>query len=679
MLRQIRVLAAILFAATLAAGQGAPRLLYEVEVRDDDFDAFHHALEIFGPDRAEVALSVAAWAPGSYRLMNAAKQIKDVVAVDERGAARAVTHPNDLTWVVDSKGATRITVRWTFDKPGRGVNNRSYLTQHGGLLDGPRNYLYWRDHKELPAHVRFKLPADWKVGTGLSPTFDPMVFTAKNADWLLDCPVLLGKIETWNFEVKGVPCRVAYDNQGKAIPFDPPKVVDCVRRIVVAASDIMGGVPYEHYTFIYSNGGGGGLEHLTSTTIGTSSTALRQNPNALQGVTAHEFFHTWNVKRLRPKALGPFDYDGPVRTKSLWISEGLTSYYANIILARAGLMSEEQFISSYDGTISGFVGNPASRVISPEEASWTVWDSAYLSGAISYYTQGEILGLLMDLEIRGRTENAKCLDDAMRLMFQRFSGPVGFQSEDVVTAIYDATGVDLHDFFLRHVSSAQEIDWGHYFRFMGCTAAVTKRVVPAVAFEVTSAENGVAVRVDEQSAFGRAGLKTGDVVLAVDGVEVGSGGALTRALRRADVGQKVAIKIRRATDEKTIEVTIPASPDSAALRLRAIEDRIVIGSPPSDSALEKSGFMGDDQIVAVNGTAISNLAQARAALAVPTPGDVVKVTVRRSGVEKVIEHRTSPRIVENFKLELDPKATPLELEIRRSLIGERRVAESRSR
>ncbi len=669
-MRTFRLAAALLVLAVAVFGQAAPRLSYQVEVKDGDFEAFHHQLEIDRPDVPEVTLAVAAWAPGSYRLLNTAEQIEGVVATDQAGGARAIKHPDKLTWIVDAKDATKLTVRWHFTKPGKGVNNRSYLTKNGGLLDGPRNYLYWHDHKDLPAHVRFKLPPDWKIGTGLTPTFDPTVFTARNTDWLLDCPALLGRIELWPFEVKGVPMRVAYDNQARAVTFNKDGLVECCRRIADTASDIMGGVPYEHYTFIFSNGGGGGLEHLTSTTIGTNSAQLKQDPYAHQGVIAHEFFHAWNVKRLRPKALGPFNYDGPVRTKSLWISEGITNYYTQIILARAGLIDEQQFVQSFQGTISGFIANEASRVISPEEASWSVWDGPYMMGPISYYTQGEILGLLLDLELRGRTGNTKSFDDVMRLLYKRYSGPAGFQSEDVVATVLDATGIDLHDFFLKHVSAAQEIDWNHYFRRMGYRATLDRRQIPAVSLQVTGTEGGVRVRVEEGSAFGRAGLKTGDIVLAVGKDEVASGGALTRALRKIDIGATAELKVKRGEGEPiVVKVPIEPASDVSNLRLKDAEGRLVVCWVSVGSPLERSGRLEGDQLVAVDGRALGSLDEARSALSAARAGTEIKLTVNRSGAEQIIVHRVGPRVALSLRIEADPAATPAELEVRRALLG----------
>lgn len=670
MTKRIFCLAVLVACVPTLSGQAPPRLTYGVEVKEGDASAFHHSLVIDRPQTDAIRLSVAAWAPGSYRLMNVFRDIVDVAAADERGGRRNVTKEGDLTWIVDGKDASRITVRWRFQNPGKSVNNRSYLNQTAGLLDGPRNYLYWRDHKELPAHVRFTVPNGWKIATGLTPTFDPMVFVANDTDWLLDCPVLLGKIETWTFDVGGVPHRIALDNRDKPVEFSADGFIECVKRITQTEVDLWGNIPYPHYTYIFSAGGGGGLEHLTSTTIGVSSRALAANPNASEGVIAHEFFHAWNVKRLRPKALGPFNYDGPVRTKSLWISEGITNYYTNVVLSRAGLTNEEQFLSSYEATIGAWISTPGYRVISPEEASWTVWDAPYLSSSVSYYTQGEVLGLLMDLEIRGTTKNEKSLDDGMKLLYQRFSGASGFQSEDVVTAILDATGVDLHKFFLKHVSAAEEIEWQKYFRHMGLLARSARRPRTAITLEVVQGgEDGVAVKVAEDSALARLGLRDQDLVTAVNGANVKTGRDLLEALRRLEVGSPLEIGLKRGNDPMSLKGAVEAATDVADLfGRRGGGNRLTVSRVDEDSDLARSGLQNGDIVKAVNGAPITTRDEYRAAVAKVRDGEIVKISVERGGAERVIEHKAAQSVTTSFELRPDPSASPLELEIRRSLI-----------
>jgi predicted metalloprotease with PDZ domain len=222
------------------------------------------------------------------------------------------------------------------------ANNRAFLRETGALLDGPATYLYLAEHKLAPAHVTFEVPAGWRIATGLVPTTEPRTFFAPSYDVLADSPVLMGALRVWRFTAAGAPVQVAYWPQPDATPFDTAAFVASVRAIVDSAAGIFGGVPYRDFAFLYVDGAGGGLEHLNSTTIGAPSAALAADPRSRTSVTAHEFFHLWNVKRLRPAPLGPFDYQRPVRTTALWWSEGVTDFFADEIERRAGLTSETQ-------------------------------------------------------------------------------------------------------------------------------------------------------------------------------------------------------------------------------------------------------------------------------------------------------------------------------------------------
>ena len=664
----LRLASFVLFLASAAAAQIDPQLTYFVEVKAEDRTAFHFALEIDRPGVDEVPLSVAAWAPGSYRLMNAADGIKDVLATDETGAAREVKTDGPLTWRVAAKGAAKLRVTWRFTKLTDRRDNRSYMAKTAALLDGPRNYLYWRTRKDLPAHVVFTVPEGWTVASGLDPTHDPRTFVAKNADWLLDCPVLMGKLEIWSFTVRNIPHRIALDAAGRDLKTDGAKVVEMHRRTVEAAADLMGGLPYDHYSFLWSGGGGGGLEHLTSTTCGCDARTFVTAPEGYAGLTAHEHFHAWNVKRLRPAALGPFDYDGPVRTKSLWWAEGITNYYTNIINARSGFVDEAGFIKSYEGLIGRFVRNEASRVVSPEEASWTVWDGVYLAGPISYYDQGEILGLLMDLEIRGRTGNTKSLDDGLRLLYRRYSGARGYQSEDLVAGILDATGVDLHDFFLKHVSGAFEPDWSRYFRRMGVVVTAGRDAAPAISLTGESGgDEGVRIKdLPANSAAERLGLKNGDVVVSINGTAVTSTGRLTRAVRELKAGQTVEILVRRDGKEAKVAGVIEAASELARIRFRG--DERALPALSAESALVKAGFLEGDVVLAVDGVATPDAAAARAALAGVKVGTSVKIEVLRNGAKVEASVAAAPYLARTFSLAIDPAATDAERAVRSSML-----------
>jgi predicted metalloprotease with PDZ domain len=211
------------------------------------------------------------------------------------------------------------------------------LTAHGGLLGGPHTFLYVLGAELAPAHVVVDLPGGWHVATGLVPTADPRTFFAPSADILVDSPILVGRFRSWRFAVDGVPHRVVYWPLPDAAPFDTTAFVTGIERLVGQAVSLFGRAPYREYTFAFEDGAYGGLEHLNSVTLGARSADLGQDPHAVLAETAHEFVHTWNLMRIRPAEYRAVDYRTQPPTAGLWFSEGLTMFYADVLLRRAGL------------------------------------------------------------------------------------------------------------------------------------------------------------------------------------------------------------------------------------------------------------------------------------------------------------------------------------------------------
>ena len=360
------------------------------------------------------------------------------------------------------EAVVRYRVAFPSAKAARSPNNRSFLTESGGLIDGPATFVYLDDAKLVPTHVRFELPDGWAIATGLERTADSRTFVAPSYDILIDSPVLVGHFQDWSFQVDRIPHRVAFWARPNAPRFDSTAFVNVLERIVTTSRDIMGPLPYRDYTFIYVDGPFGGLEHLNSTTIGVSTNDLAHDAGAHANTSAHEFFHLWNVKRVRPVALGPFDYQHPVRTTELWWSEGVTDYFASEILRRAGLQTEDQSRRLLADNIREYLDNPAHRRISAERSSWSVWDSAPENAPISFYLQGALLGELLEAQIRRTTSNARGMDDVERLLYDRFAGARGFTKDDLLNTLNEVCGCDLRDFFARHVSGSEQIDFDRY-------------------------------------------------------------------------------------------------------------------------------------------------------------------------------------------------------------------------
>jgi predicted metalloprotease with PDZ domain len=581
----------LLLLALLAGAQDStPQLYYSLTVPTDR-SAYLVELQITNPPNPS-RLVIPNWAPGAYRLMDSGQNIGDFVAVTAEGDRLPVQQDSPISWVIDTKGSRRIRVRYTAGLrdtiPWRRPNNRWFLRAGSGIVDGPRTFLYLDGWKQAPARVSFQVPAGWRVATGLERTpADSMTYSAPSYDVLIDSPVLLGHFLSYRFTAAGTPHRAVVD-LGGARAYAPTAFVNMLRRISTTAIGIFGGAPppYKDYTYIFVGGRGGGLEHLNSTTIGVTTETLARNPRGAETVSAHEFFHAWNVKRIRPIELGPFDYEHEVRTVNLWWSEGVTDYYADVILARAGLDSPGEFAQSIATSIGNHRGNPARLRISPERSSWTVWDSPSVndSYSISYYLQGQLLGFLLDLGIRDSTDNAKSLDDVMRYLFTHFAAEHGFTRDDLIAAVRAATGHDFGEFWRLYVSGVSEIPWNDYARAAGWEVVFSE--APAIDARIGSIPPAVqggrwrAVAAPG-SAAATAGLRTGDELVRINGRTIIDGNdvtAIVRGIGRAarvvvDVvrdGQPLTIRFQAGTYQRVrAQLRDLPAPTARMLRIRA--------------------------------------------------------------------------------------------------------------
>ena len=542
----------LLLVALISAQDSTPLLYYSVTVPADR-SAYLVELQITRPPRRS-RLVIPNWAPGAYRLMDSWQNIRDVVAVNAAGDSLSIQQDSPISWVIDPNGAARITVRYTAGLRDRDQwrrpNNRWFLRSSSGVVDGPRTFMYLDGWKQAPALVTFQVPAGWRIATGLVPTTtDSTTYAAPNYDVLIDSPVLLGKFLTYRFGAAGTPHRAVVD-LGGGRAYAPGVFVDMLQRISTTAIAIFGTAPYTHYTYIFVGGRGGGLEHLNSTTIGVTTETLARNPRGAETVSAHEFFHAWNVKRIRPVELGPFDYEHEVRTVNLWWSEGVTDYYADVILARAGLDSPDDFARGLATSIGNYRSNPARLLVSPERSSWTVWDSPAVNNSqvISYYLQGELLGFLLDLAIRDSTDNAKSLDDVMRYLLDHYAGERGFTRDELVAAVRSATGRNFEEFWRLYVSDASEIPWDDYLRPAGWRVAFTETPdVDARIGSIPPAVQGGRWRAVAApgSAAERAGLRTGDELVRINGRPILDGTDVTAAVRAVGLGAAVIVDVVR--------------------------------------------------------------------------------------------------------------------------------------
>ncbi|HWE40373.1 MAG TPA: hypothetical protein VG406_27725, partial [Isosphaeraceae bacterium] len=337
------------------------------------------------------------------------------------------------------------------------------------VLNGPATFLAPAEDARRPCEVRLELPKGWsRVMTALEPVpgGPPHRYRADDFDALADAPILAGRMVVHEFEVEGSTHLVV--DAGAIEGWDADRAARDLERIVREDRKLWGTLPFKRYLFLnIFRRGGGGLEHRDCTLL-TSSAASAATPRRYRGwlnFVSHEYFHAFNAKRLRPVELGPFDYETPPKTPSLWVAEGLTNYYGELLVARAGLASRREFLESLSNHIGTLQNTPGRLVQTLEESSRTVWDSG-TSGigrdpakTVSFYEKGPVVGFLLDAKIRRASEGARSLDDVMRLAFARHSGARGFTPEQFRAIASEVAGIDLADWFHKALATTEELDY----------------------------------------------------------------------------------------------------------------------------------------------------------------------------------------------------------------------------
>ena len=517
-------------------------------------ESFLVDLDVANVKRPIVHVAMPTWTPGSYGIGNYGEAVADLTATSSEGRALDVLRIDPLTWSIDTAGVRALRVSYAVPSVnrrfGRAADPDAAVT--GLQIRGPSTYLYVRGAKATPVSSRYKVPAGWKVANGLLQSADPMVRRARDYDTFIDAPTILGEYEERVFDVQGTPFHCVFFENSQEYDFDLDAFTAIVERIVVNIGQLYGSYPFPDYWFLFTLPGGGGLEHLNSTSIGLSGPRQKTDPEAGASVTSHEFFHAWNVKRIRPVTLGPFEYQHENYTGNLWVSEGWTSYFGDLTLARIGVLSREEYLTHLAGIISREQSKPRRLEHSVYWASRNVWhrDPNEDGPRVDYYGKGELLGMLLDLEIRHRTGNTKSLNDVMRFLNRWFAERgVGFEEGDVERACTAISNHDFAEFFARHVYGTSDPDFGSAFAYAGIDYHPD---VIACSFPFALRGNRVSGRFTPENAE-IAGPRPGEVVVSLDGVAFENGNDFLRAHRPGD---KVLLTLTNPDGEREVEVTL---------------------------------------------------------------------------------------------------------------------------
>jgi predicted metalloprotease with PDZ domain len=450
------------------------------------------------------------------------------------------------------------------------LNDRHAFWNNAALL------LYPEGHLSAPSTLRVVPHADWKIATGLPPAAgERNTFRAENFDILYDSPFLVSDFRVLSFDVRGVPHRVVIDGEGGN--YDPERMERDVKKVVETTVAMMGDVPYRDYTFMLMlrPRGGGGLEHLNSTALISDPFGFRPDASyrGFLELVAHEYFHVWNVKRIRPDALGPFDYTGENYTRLLWVAEGVTSYYDRLLVRRAGQMTDKDFLDAVARSFESLQNTPGRQKMSIEEASFDAWiryyrpDENSTNVSVSYYDKGAIVGMLLDLEIRKRTNGARSLDDVMRQLYTDFGKKNrNVTPEDFQRAAEQQAGGSLDDFFRRYVRGRDELDYNAALQAVGLRLDTTGGAAsappgppaPRAYLGATFAQDGDRVTVRSVPSGAPAydqGLYVNDQVVAVDGFRASATFIGTRVSEKKP-GDTLSLTVLRSDELRTINVKL---------------------------------------------------------------------------------------------------------------------------
>lgn len=529
---------------------------YLISLDHPERHLFHVAITI--PDvRETVTVQMAAW-NALYQIRDFSSHVGQVQAF-VGSTPVPVEHIDKQTWRIRADGTVVVRYAAYWDEPGPFASQLN--TEHAFI--NPAMVLMYvpeRRAQEVSLFVS-ELPNDWTVtsstfvatmGVGGSNALTNL-FRAPSYDALADAPIEAGKFQ--KFDLPGILPKISVVVHGES--WSKKKVEDELSRICRYELKLMDGAPYEHYTFILHIGkgaGGGGMEHANSTAIGIPSDEY------LSGVAAHEFFHLWNVKRIRPATLEPVDFTKEQYTRALWFAEGVTSTYGSYALVRTGIWNKERFYDDLGQQISELESRPADHWQSAEESSLDAWLEKYslYNGpdySVSYYTKGQVLGDLLDILIRDRTNNEKSLDDVLRGMNNDFAkqGKTYRDSLDIRLEAEKVAGGSFEDFFRDYVAAAQPLPYQQVLALAGLDLRTLehKRAVLGFSADRDSTGTWTVRNVDEGSPAAEAGLHAGDAIVSWNDGEVPR--SLGRWARERQPGETVKVRVRRDEKERNFE------------------------------------------------------------------------------------------------------------------------------
>lgn len=543
---------------------------YHISFREPQAHYVEIALFISGFEGDNIALKMPVWTPGSYLVREYSRHVESFTArAGEANIPVRKTAKN--TWEV-ANHPEGITINYRLYGFETSVRTNFIDSDHA-FLSSAATFLYIDGKLNHPVTVAIDLPEQWtKISTGLSPVDgETNTFAAPDFDILFDSPIEIGNQDVWLFEAEGITHEFAMVGGGS---YDKERLSKDITKIVEVETAIWGTNPNDRYVFITHNydNGHGGLEHLNSTVLAASRNGYKIDAayKSFLSLVAHEYFHLWNVKRLRPKALGPFDYEAENYTEGLWIMEGFTSYYDNLIIRRCGIYSEAEYLAALANEFNLVYNRPGVAVQSAALSSFDTWIKHYrpdensANSAISYYNKGAMITVALDLQIIIGTDGNMCLDDVLKRAYELFyeQESRGFEEDELLQLAQQVTGLDLsHIFEAAH--QTEELDYNAYFNRVGYELVDQNRDSKEKSIGVKTAvtDGRIIIKaVERDSAAWRAGLNVNDELIAVNGNRLDTAGKdMDFILAQAEIDEIVDILVARDGLIRTIHTPVQRS------------------------------------------------------------------------------------------------------------------------
>lgn len=571
-----------------------PCLHYTVAMPQPTNHLFEVTLQVQGWQQPTLDLKMPVWTPGSYLVREYSRHLQDFSAHHQG---------QPLPWQKLSKNHWQVETLRPLIEPVTicyriFANDLTVRTNHlddtHGFLNGAALFFYLPGWQQQPISVTIVPPAaDWQVATTLSASSQPQTFVAQNFDTLVDSPFEIGLHQTYPFEVLGKPHEYVIWGQGNV---EVDRLIHDTKKIIAIEAAIFGGLPYERYQFLLhlAPNGFGGLEHKASCTLIYDRLGFRSQSKyeRFMQLVAHEFFHLWNAKRIRPKALEVFDYEAENYTPSLWFCEGTTSFYDLIIPFWAGIYDAKAYLKNLGQEITRYLNTPGRLVQPVSESSWDAWIKFYrpdvnsANAQISYYLKGEMISLLLDLAIRIKHSNQRSLNQVMRQLWEQFGqAEIGFTPQQLKSVLEAVAEFDLTDFFNRYIDGIEELPFDEYLAGFGLRLQSNEDEddrPPFIGLTVKT-ENGreIIKFVETQSPAQQAGIDPGDELLAIAGFRVGAH-QLDERLKDYRPGDVIAVAVFHQETLKICPVKL-AAPRPTSYQLVAM---------PHPTARQQQNFAG---------------------------------------------------------------------------------------